>query len=126
MARTQQVLDFSLAVDDDREPTVIRVEGDLDSYTAGALRESFSRVLGRPTVVDIRGVPFVDSSGLGALVGGIRRVREAGGAAAVCCTRTSVLRLLEVTGIDRSVDVTATPEEAEAVIAAEQQSAPQQ
>ncbi len=116
MATTQQ-LDFTLTVEVDRNPSVIRVEGDLDSFTAVQLREGFGRVLGRPaTLVDIREVPFVDSSGLGALLGGIRRLREAGGAVALCCTRPSVLRLLAITGVDRTVCVAATPEEARTVI----------
>lgn len=120
MPTTQQQLEFTVTVDDDRNPSVIRVEGDLDSFTAAGLREGFGRVLGCPaTVIDIREVPFVDSSGLGALLGGIRRLREAGRAVALCCTRQSVLRLLHFTGVDRIVTVTATPEEARAVIAAE-------
>lgn len=121
MASTQYQLDFKVTVEDDLDPNVIRVVGDLDSFGAGVLRDGFGRVIGSgATVVDIREVPFVDSSGLGALVGGIRRVREAGGAVALCCTKRSVLRLLSVTGVDRVVTVTSDPTEAEAVIAAAQ------
>ena len=116
MATTQQ-LAFTVTVEDDGNPSVVRVEGELDSFTAAGLREGFGSVVGRPaTVVDIREVPFLDSSGLGALLGGIRRLREAGGAVALCCTRPSVLRLLAVTGVDRTVAVTATPEQAGAVL----------
>ena len=119
MATTQHEVRFSLTVEDDRDPTVMRVEGDLDSSSAAELREGFARVLGRPgTIVDVREVTFVDSAGLGALLGGIRRVREAGGTVVLCCTRPSVLRLLSVTGVDRAVTVTRTPAEAGAVIAA--------
>ena len=121
MATTEYKLGFNVTVKDDLDPCVIRVEGDLDSFTAAELREGFGRVRGHQgTVVDIREVPFVDSSGLGALVGGIRRIREAGGAVTVCCTRPSVLRLLAITGVDRAVTVTANPAEARAVIAAGQ------
>lgn len=119
MATTQSQLGFTVTLDDDRDPAVIRVQGELDSFSAGGVREAFTRVVGRPgAVIDIREVPFVDSAGLGALVGGIRRVRNAGGAVALCCTRSSVLRLLSVTGVDRAVTVTRTPAEARAVIAA--------
>jgi len=69
-------------------------------------------------VLHVREVPFVDSSGLGALVGGIRGVRDSDGTVAVCCTSPSVLRLLAITGVDRAVAVTATPDEVQAVIAA--------
>jgi anti-sigma B factor antagonist len=104
---------ISIRIEDDADPTLIEVEGELDSFSAPQLRDGFGRVMQAPaTVVDIREVPFVDSAGLGALVGGIRRLREAGGSVALCCTRSSVLRLLNTTGFDRVVAVTDSPEEA--------------
>ncbi len=67
--------------------------------------------------MDIREVPFVDSAGLGALVGGIRRLREAGTSVALCCNTPSVRRLLAVTGFDRMVPIIGTLAEAEEAIA---------
>ena len=113
----------SVRVDDDVDPTLIRVQGELDSFSAAQLRSGFGRALHgagnteeSATVVDIRDVPFVDSAGLGALVGGIRRIQEAGGSVVLCCTRPSVLRLLSMTGFDRVVTVTSSPEEARRVL----------
>ncbi|MGH9263658.1 MAG: STAS domain-containing protein [Acidimicrobiales bacterium] len=123
MSRLPDQQSLSVRIADDGEPTVIRVEGELDSFTAAELREGFGRAMQVPTtdgapatVVDIREVPFVDSAGLGALVGGIRRLRQAGGHVALCCTRPSVLRLLNMTGFDRIVTVTSSPEEARQVL----------
>ena len=48
----------------------------------------------------------MDSAGLGALIGGIRRAREAGGEVAVACSRPTLTRLLHTTGFDRIVPVT--------------------
>ena len=48
----------------------------------------------------------MDSAGLGALIGGIRRAREAGGQVAVACSRPTLTRLLHTTGFDRIVPVT--------------------
>ncbi len=47
----------------------------------------------------------MDSAGLGALIGGIRRAREAGGDVAVACSRPTLTRLLHTTGFDRIVSV---------------------
>jgi anti-sigma B factor antagonist len=109
---------FSVIIHRDSDPTVIGVMGDLDSFTACELRAGIAEVLdSQGTILDIREVPFVDSAGLGALVGGIRRLREAGGSVALCCTRSSVLRLLRMTGVERIVDITKSPAEARRVIA---------
>jgi anti-sigma B factor antagonist len=117
MTTRQNEIEFSVLVDDDADPVVIRVSGELDSFSACELRAGIGDVLGsRGAILDIRDVPFVDSAGLGAIVGGIRRLREAGASVALCCTRSSVLRLLLMTGLDRIVAVTESPAQAREVI----------
>ena len=54
----------------------------------------------------------MDSAGLGALIGGIRRARENDGDVAVACDRPSLIRLLHTTGFDRIVPVRETIVEA--------------
>ena len=117
MTTRQNETRFSVLVDDVADPAVIRVVGELDSYSACELRTGIADVLGRHgTILDIRDVPFVDSAGLGAIVGGIRRLREAGASVALCCTRSSVVRLLLMTGLDRIVAITDSPAEARGLI----------
>ena len=117
MTTRQNETRFSVLVDDVADPAVIRVVGELDSYSACELRTGIADVLGRQgTILDIRDVPFVDSAGLGAIVGGIRRLREAGASVALCCTRSSVVRLLLMTGLDRLVAITDSPAEARGLI----------
>ena len=65
-------------------------------------------------LIDLSAVPFMDSAGLGALIGGIRRAREAGGDVAVACSRPTLTRLLHTTGFDRIVSVTETVDDAAA------------
>lgn len=50
-------------------------------------------------------MPFIDSAGLGALIGGIRRIRELGGRVAISCPRAGMLRLFHTTGFDRIAPV---------------------
>ncbi|MGH9281226.1 MAG: STAS domain-containing protein [Acidimicrobiales bacterium] len=93
--------------------TICRPVGELDAYTVGQFREALAAVSTRPKLlIDMSEVPFVDSAGLGALIGGIRRARETGGDVAVCCNRPTLVRLLHTTGFDRIVTVTETVEEA--------------
>ena len=68
-------------------------------------------------LIDLSAVPFMDSAGLGALIGGIRRAREAGGDVAVACSRPTLTRLLHTTGFDRIVSVTETVDDAAAALA---------
>lgn len=99
--------------------TVCQPVGELDAFTVATFREHLGGLPeGRKVVIDLSDVPFMDSSGLGALIGSIRRLRETGGAVGVVCTRPAVLRLLHTTGFDRIVEVSATIPEAVAVIEA--------
>ena len=89
--------------------------GDLDVYTVGSLRDALGKMIEDETprvVVDLDGVPFMDSSGLGALMGGVRRLREAGGDLAISCTREQHLKLFTITGFGEGVSIAPTVEEA--------------
>ena len=99
------------------EYQVLRPEGDLDVYTVGSLRDAIGSMIDDQTpyvVVDLDGVPFMDSSGLGALMGGVRRLREAGGDLAIACTREQHLKLFNITGFGEGVSIAPTVEEAAA------------
>jgi len=83
---------------------MMTLEGEVDVYTAPRLKESLiaqiesgcSRI-----IVDLEGVGFIDSSGLGVLVGGLRRAKERGGAIRLVCTRDNVLKIFRITGLDK-------------------------
>jgi len=86
--------------------TVCRPVGELDAFTISAFRDQLGGLAGHAEVaIDLSSVPFMDSAGLGALIGGIRKVRDAGGEVVVVCDRAAVLRLLHTTRFDRMVDV---------------------
>ncbi len=96
---------------------VIRPSGDLDVYTVGSLRDAIGGMIDDEdpkVVVDLDGVPFMDSSGLGALMGGVRRLREAGGDLAIACTKEQHLKLFTITGFGEGVSIAPTVEEAAA------------
>ena len=100
--------------------TICRPVGELDAYTVGQFREALGELASEPKLlIDMSEVPFVDSAGLGALIGGIRRAREAGGDVAVCCNRPTLVRLLHTTGFDRIVTVTDTLAEAAASLSSD-------
>ena len=97
--------------------TICRPVGELDAFTVSQFRQSLADLVGnKRLVIDMSSVPFVDSAGLGALIGGIRRARELGGDVAVACNRPTLTRLLRTTGFDRIVTVTETVEQAAAAL----------
>lgn len=80
--------------------------GELDAFTVTQFRAAIAEVASPgQLVIDLSAVPFVDSAGLGALIGGIRRTRELGGQVAIACSRTTLHRLFRTTGIDHIVPV---------------------
>ncbi|MDQ3955094.1 MAG: STAS domain-containing protein [Actinomycetota bacterium] len=104
-----------IEIEDREEYRLLRPSGDLDVYTVGSLRDALGKMIDDETpkvVVDLDGVPFMDSSGLGALMGGVRRLREAGGDLAIACTKEQHLKLFNITGFGEGVSIAPTAEEA--------------
>jgi len=108
---------LEIQIDDHVTHTVCRPVGELDAYTVQQFREALIGLTdcGR-LLIDLSDVPFMDSAGLGALIGGIRRVREASGDVAVACGRPTLIRLLHTTGFDRIVPVVETVDLAKAAL----------
>ncbi len=87
---------------------VLRVTGEIDVATAPRLREHVVTLVAEGEtrlVVDLEGVDFIDSTGLGALVGALKRVRTHGGELAIVCTRSRLLKVFEITGLGRVFEV---------------------
>jgi anti-sigma B factor antagonist len=104
---------LDIQVENSADYVVCRPVGELDAYTVSHFREKLAELSSvRRLLIDLSSVPFMDSAGLGALIGGIRRARESGGDVAVACSRSTLTRLLHTTGFDRIVPVTETLEAA--------------
>jgi anti-sigma B factor antagonist len=96
---------LGLEVDSSRPPhTVLAVKGEVDVYTAPRLRERLVELVSqghRQLVVDLEGVEFLDSTGLGVLVGGLKRVRSHDGDLGLVCTQSRILKVFEITGLTK-------------------------
>lgn len=83
---------------------MLEVEGEVDVYTAPKLRDRLVELISggnHRIVVDLEGVGFMDSTGLGSLVAGLKRIKEHEGTLALVCTREPVLKVLSITGLDK-------------------------
>ena len=97
---------LEISVENTDDYLVCRPVGELDAFTVGQFRDALAEMSGATRMlIDLSGVPFLDSAGLGALIGGVRRSRESGGDVAVFGARPAVARLLHTTGFDRVASV---------------------
>lgn len=90
------------------DTTVIEVTGEIDVYTAPRLREKIISLVdaGRyHIIVDMERVEFLDSTGLGVLVGGLKRVRSHDGGIDLVCTQGRILRIFRITGLSKVFDI---------------------
>ena len=88
----------------DAETHVIKLGGEVDLYTAPEFKERMVQVIEdgkKRVVVDLSEATFIDSTTLGVLVGGIKRLRPSGGSLALVCTDQNIRKIFEITGLDR-------------------------
>jgi len=94
----------------------IALNGEVDVYTSPRLRQELTDVVEAGCVnivVDLENLSFIDSSGLGALVSVLRRVKERGGTLRLVCTKDSILKIFRITGLDKVFPVFTTVAEAQ-------------
>jgi len=101
-------VDFNVTVAARGHWQVLTVAGEIDMATAPRFRQRLLGVIGagaRHVVIDISGVDFIDSTGLGVVMGGAKRVRSAGGDIRLVAASSRLAELIELTRLDRAVDV---------------------
>jgi len=94
---------------------VVTVEGDLDSSSAPDLRARFEELIEQREnqyVIDLTGVPFMDSSGIAALVNLFKRVRIGAGDVKLCGFQEEIEKVFKLTRLDRVFDIFDTRAEA--------------
>jgi anti-sigma B factor antagonist len=83
---------------------IIEVGGEIDVYTAPRLREVIVAAIEEGhtrLVIDVEKVDFLDSTGLGVLVGALKKVRADGGTLDIVCTQERILKIFDITGLDK-------------------------
>ena len=105
-------MELSLQTGTVADHTVVQVGGEIDVYTAPQLRQRLHDLVEGGTkhiVVDLRGVEFLDSHGLGVLLGALKQLRAQGGNLVLVCVKESVLRVFRVTGLESPAWFTIVP-----------------
>jgi anti-sigma B factor antagonist len=86
---------------------IVTVRGEVDLATSPQLRDCLTGVVEKSSavVVDLDEVGFIDSTGIGVLVGGVKRARSNGGELSLVCTQRRILKVLEITGLTQVFSV---------------------
>lgn len=98
----------------DDHTSVIELEGEVDVYTAPQLKQQIITLLDNNTtkvIVDLTSVDYLDSTALGVLIGGLKRLRERDGSLDLVCPNPRIRRIFEITGLDKIFDIHQTQDE---------------
>jgi len=101
-------VDLTLATREVGETTVVAVGGEIDVYTAPKLRDKITELVGAGVydiVIDLEAVEFLDSTGLGVIVGGLKKVRAHDGSLRLVCTQDRLLKIFRITGLAKVFDI---------------------
>ena len=95
--------------------TIVAVGGEIDVYTAPKLRDQISELVnaGKTSlIIDLENVDFLDSTGLGVLVGGLKKVRAQDGSMTLICSQDRLLKIFRITGLAKVFTIHASEAEA--------------
>jgi len=98
---------------------VISLAGEVDLYTAPEFKQQLLEVIGqggKQVIVDFSDTTFIDSTTLGVLVGGVKRLRTNDGQLALVCSDRNITKIFEITGLDRVFNIYPTRVEAVAMV----------
>jgi anti-sigma B factor antagonist len=111
----EDFVDLSLSTRTEGDRTIVEVGGEIDVYTAPRLREQLVDLVADGKyhlVVDMERVDFLDSTGLGVLVGGLKRVRAHDGSLRLVCTQERILKIFRITGLTKVFPIHSSVDEA--------------
>jgi anti-sigma B factor antagonist len=94
---------------------VISLAGEVDLYTAPEFKQQLLEVIGqggKQVIVDFSETTFIDSTTLGVLVGGVKRLRTNDGQLSLVCSDRNITKIFEITGLDRVFTIYPTRDEA--------------
>ncbi len=108
-------MDLSLETRDVDGRTIVAVGGEIDVYTAPKLRDKITELVAAGSyhlVVDMEAVEFLDSTGLGVLVGGLKKVRAHDGSLSLICNQDRLLKIFRITGLAKVFVIHGSTEDA--------------
>ena len=81
---------------------VVELAGEIDVYTSPKVKDAITELIDQGhynLVINLEKVRYIDSTGLGVLIGGLKRVREHGGSVSLVCTNPQIKKIFDITGL---------------------------
>jgi len=95
-------VDLTLETREQDGHTLVSVGGEIDVYTAPRLRDKITELVNaghHSLIIDMENVDFLDSTGLGVLVGGLKKIRAQDGTMSLICSQDRLLKIFKITGL---------------------------
>jgi len=108
-------MNFDIKTERAGDAHVIALSGEVDLYTAPEFKQQLLEVIGQGAthvVVDLSDTTFIDSTTLGVLVGGVKRLRPNGGQLSLVCSDRNITKIFEITGLNKVFPIHQTRAEA--------------
>jgi anti-sigma B factor antagonist len=115
-------VDLDLQTSERGDHAILSLRGEIDVYTAPLLRQAILDLIEQNklnVVIDMLEVDFLDSTGLGVLVEGLKRVRTRDGSFSIVATQDKILKIFDITGLNKAFPIHASVDEATGQPAAE-------
>jgi anti-sigma B factor antagonist len=102
-SRREISLDIKVQVrESDDDAYVVELSGEIDVYTSPKVKDAISELIDQGhynLIINLEKVRYIDSTGLGVLIGGLKRVREHGGSVSLVCTNPQIKKIFDITGL---------------------------
>ncbi len=95
-------MDIKVNVRESGDAYVVELGGEIDVYTSPKVKDAITELIDQGhynLVINLEKVRYIDSTGLGVLIGGLKRVREHGGTVSLVCTNPQIRKIFDITGL---------------------------
>lgn len=94
---------------------LVDIQGEIDVYTSPKVKEVINDLIEKENyflVINLEQVRYIDSTGLGVLIGALKKVREKEGNISLICTNPQIKKIFNITGLIKIFNITKSEEEA--------------
>ena len=94
---------------------VVEIQGEIDVYTSPKVKEIITELIEKESfnlIINLEGVRYIDSTGLGVLIGALKKVREKEGCINLVCNNPQIKKIFNITGLVKIFGIFKNEEEA--------------